>query len=343
MPRPLRRQVAGGIYHLFDRGNRRQRIVLDDEDRAHYLALLERVAAPRGWSVLAWCLMDNHYHLLVRTPAADLAAGMQHLNGEFASWFNRRHATVGHLWHGRYGDRLVLDEAHLHWEMHYIARNPVKARMVAAAEDYAWSSAGVVLHGLASPLLDREALLRLLSPFDDNALHKYRHIVLHGRAPIPPETPHHLAAGGHATAPADETDPPPPTSKRGLTPLLVGGGDDVAVELLRAIAGHGRLDVLAAIAGGSRHQRVIADATGRSQQTVSQHLAGLARAGLLRSERDGRCLVYELVPEALAAVEGCLRELRGAAAGRRPESSSTSTDHPATGSSSTTSSSEDGT
>jgi putative transposase len=103
MARKPREETEGGIFHVFARGNRRQRIYLDDVDRRRYLRLLQTVVAEQRWRCLAYCLMENHVHLLVETPAANLAGGMQRLHGWYAESFNARHRHVGHLFQGRYG------------------------------------------------------------------------------------------------------------------------------------------------------------------------------------------------------------------------------------------------
>ncbi|MGH2838214.1 MAG: transposase [Thermoleophilaceae bacterium] len=102
MPRPPREQVAGGVYHVVARGVDRGLIFRDDPDRQRYLDLLGEVIERRGWRVLAYCLMDNHVHLLVETPEPNLAAGMQWLNGHYARYYNDRYDRCGHLFQDRY-------------------------------------------------------------------------------------------------------------------------------------------------------------------------------------------------------------------------------------------------
>jgi REP element-mobilizing transposase RayT len=99
--RPPRLEIAGAIYHVIARGNERRAIFRDDNDRLGFLELVATVVRERSWQLLAYCLMDNHYHLLLRTQHADLAAGIHYLNGVYAQRFNRRHRRVGHLFQGR--------------------------------------------------------------------------------------------------------------------------------------------------------------------------------------------------------------------------------------------------
>src|ERR687896_722074 len=107
MPRRPRQEVAGGINHVFARGNNRGHVFIDDTDRRAYLTTLGRVTRWKRWRCLAYCLMPNHVHLLLETPQANLGAGMQYLHGSYANEFNERHGRFGHVFQGRYGSVLV--------------------------------------------------------------------------------------------------------------------------------------------------------------------------------------------------------------------------------------------
>jgi putative transposase len=113
MARSRRRLIAGGIYHVTCRGNRKEPIFLSDGDRILFLALVKKVTARRRWLIHSYCLMQNHYHLLLETPEADLSAGMQTINGEYAQWFNRDYGFVGHVFQGRFHAVLVESDWHL--------------------------------------------------------------------------------------------------------------------------------------------------------------------------------------------------------------------------------------
>ncbi|MBI2885550.1 MAG: transposase [Candidatus Omnitrophica bacterium] len=113
MARPLRIQFPGAVYHLTSRGNARQAIFLSEEDRQHFGRLLAQAVSRYAWRCYAYCLMDNHYHLLIETLAATLSIGMRHLNGSYTQAFNARHHRVGHVFQGRYTAILVEKEAHL--------------------------------------------------------------------------------------------------------------------------------------------------------------------------------------------------------------------------------------
>ena len=148
MTRPLRIAFPGATYHIMSRGDRRRDIYCDDVDRRLFMDLLAREVRQQRWRLLAYCLMGNHYHLLLETPESNLVPGMRRLNGVYAQAFNRRHGQVGHVMQGRYKSILVDREAYLLELARYIVLNPVRAGMVAAAHEWAWSSfratAGVV-------------------------------------------------------------------------------------------------------------------------------------------------------------------------------------------------------
>jgi putative transposase len=131
MARPLRLEFPHAVYHLTGRGNARQRIVVDDEDRRRFLTTLAHVIDRYGWLCHAYCLMDNHYHLLIETPRPTLSRGMRQLNGVYTQAFNRWHHRVGHLFQGRFKAILVEKETHLLELCRYVVLNPVRAKLVA--------------------------------------------------------------------------------------------------------------------------------------------------------------------------------------------------------------------
>ena len=140
MARPLRLEFAGALYHVTARGNARQKIFLADEDRHGFLDLLGKEIDQQGWLCYAYCLMDNHYHLLIETPEANLVAGMRRLNGVYTQAFNRRHRRVGHLFQGRYKAILVDKDAYLLELCRYIVLNPLRATRVKRLDGWPWSS-----------------------------------------------------------------------------------------------------------------------------------------------------------------------------------------------------------
>jgi REP element-mobilizing transposase RayT len=159
MPRKPREEREDGIHHVWARGNNRQEIFLDDGDRGLYLTLLERVTGRMRWRCLAYCLMDNHLHLLVQTPEPNLSCGMQRLQGVFAQSVNARHQSVGHIFQGRFGNKLMETDEQLWTTARYIARNPVEAGLCEIAADWKWSSHRGMLDGTAPRWVDRHRLL----------------------------------------------------------------------------------------------------------------------------------------------------------------------------------------
>jgi len=107
MTRPIRIEYAGALYHVTSRGDRQEDIYIDDVDRLSFLKLLAQVAKDYNWLIHAYCLMDNHYHLLVETPDGNLSKGMRQLNGVYTQLTNRYHGKVGHVFQGRYKAILV--------------------------------------------------------------------------------------------------------------------------------------------------------------------------------------------------------------------------------------------
>lgn len=140
MARPLRIEFEGALYHVTSRGNKKEDIYLDDVDRLIFLEVLSGVCQRYNWVCHAYCLMTNHYHLLIETPDANLSVGMRHLNGVYTQKFNFHHGRVGHVYQGRYKGILVEKEAHLLELARYVVLNPVRARMVNEAKDWRWSS-----------------------------------------------------------------------------------------------------------------------------------------------------------------------------------------------------------
>jgi REP element-mobilizing transposase RayT len=140
MSRPIRIEFSAALYHVTARGDRREAIFDDDQDRQCFLQILADVITQFNWLCYAWCLMDNHYHLLIQTPDGNLSKGMRQLNGVYTQASNRRHTRVGHLFQGRYKAILVDSDAYLLELSRYIVLNPVRAGMVNAVADWAWSS-----------------------------------------------------------------------------------------------------------------------------------------------------------------------------------------------------------
>jgi REP element-mobilizing transposase RayT len=142
MARPLRLEFPGAVYHITARGNRREPIFLGDEDRLRFIELLSAEVKQQGWLLFAFCLMDNHYHLLLETPQPNLVHGMRRLNGVYAQTFNRAHGLVGHVLQGRYKSILVDKDTYLRELCRYVVLNPmrVKKPLAKSLAHYPWSS-----------------------------------------------------------------------------------------------------------------------------------------------------------------------------------------------------------
>jgi REP element-mobilizing transposase RayT len=140
MARPIRPQYAGAFYHVTDRGDRKEAVFTCDADRISFLELLNTTAARYHWHVLAYCLMENHYHLVLEVVAPNLSAGMKRLNGVYTQRFNHAYGRVGHVFQGRYKSQTIGTEQHLFEACRYVVLNPVRAGLVNDPADWQWSS-----------------------------------------------------------------------------------------------------------------------------------------------------------------------------------------------------------
>lgn len=140
MARPLRIEYPGAVYHITSRGNRRGGIFMDNEDRKVFLKVLEETIRRFNASCHAYCLMGNHYHLVIETAEPNLSCAMRHLNGVYTQIFNKRHCKCGHLLQGRYSGILIEKASYLLGASRYVVLNPVRAGIVNAPGDWEWSS-----------------------------------------------------------------------------------------------------------------------------------------------------------------------------------------------------------
>ena len=182
MARPLRLEFAGALYHVTSRGDRREAIYEKDEDRELFLSILSEVCELYHWVCHAYCLMGNHYHLLIETPEANLSKGMRQLNGVYTQSFNRAHRRVGHVFQGRYKAILVDKDSYLLELARYIVLNPVRARMVRSAKDWPWSSYRSTVGQQEKPTwLNTEWLLAGFGQRKSKAIDAYKRFVSEGK------------------------------------------------------------------------------------------------------------------------------------------------------------------
>jgi putative transposase len=178
MARALRTDFAGALHHVTSRGNERRPIFYDDNDRQVFLEYLGQTVRRFGWSVSAFVLMTNHFHLVVQTAEANLSRGMHWLNTKYVVRFNRIHERSGHLYGGRFKAFLIEKETYLTEVLRYVVLNPVRAKMVERPEEYRWSSYRATAGLEAAPeWLDLGAALAPFAPDNELAQTYYREFV----------------------------------------------------------------------------------------------------------------------------------------------------------------------
>jgi len=160
MPRQPRIQYQDALYHIFSRGNFDQDLFLNESDFELFIGLLSVTQRRHNFRVFSYCLMTNHYHLLLGTPDGNLAQGMQHLNGVYATAFNTRNDHYGHVMQGRYNYRLIEHEAYFCQVARYIVLNPVHAGLVQQPAEWRFSSFRATVGSKETPrFLDKAGLL----------------------------------------------------------------------------------------------------------------------------------------------------------------------------------------
>jgi putative transposase len=267
MTRPLRICIPGGIYHVIARGNDRGVIYLDDADRFAFLRTLAHVVDRFGWLCHAYCLMGNHFHLVVETPRPNLPSGMRQLNGRYAQGFNDRHGRCGHVFQARYRSILVQKDGHLLALCRYVVLNPVRAGLCRDPGAYFWSSYRATAgRAAAEPFLVTDWILGTFSATRNSAQERYRAFVAEGgtdalgamvRGERLGDTKLLTERFGHdppiAEIPRVQVDPLPPT-------------------LAQIFAGDSRAPVLAAYCRHGYTLRAIAEHLGCHYSTVSRRL-----------------------------------------------------------------------
>jgi putative transposase len=183
MARPLRIEFPHALYHITARGDRREPIVEDDTDRLAFFEVLAEVIERFNWLCHAYCLMTNHYHLVVETPEANLSQGMRQLNGMYTQANNRRHQRTGHLFQGRFKAILVDRDSYLLALSRYVVLNPVRAAMVKHPRQYAWSSYRAMVGQASVPdWLETDGLLAQFGTRRAQARRRYAKFVFEGIA-----------------------------------------------------------------------------------------------------------------------------------------------------------------
>jgi putative transposase len=182
VPREPRPQFPGAIYHVTARGVRRSPIFTNARERRRFLAVLGETLAGFSWRCLAYCLMGNHYHLVVETPNANISVGMHRLNGAYARWFNRVHDHRGHLFEDRFHSQLIERDSHLLEACRYVVLNPVRAGLVAKPGDWAWSSYRATVEVMTeSRLVASSELLALFGSDAESGRRRFAEFVRDGQ------------------------------------------------------------------------------------------------------------------------------------------------------------------
>jgi putative transposase len=178
------RDESPGYHHVVTRGNNKRLIYKTDRDRIFFAITLNRIAEKYGWTIIAYCLMKNHYHLVIKVGERGLANGMCELNTAYAVNFNDHHGRINHLFGKRYWNRRLRTQRSFLNTVRYVVQNPRRAGGTRPLEAYAWSSYAATI-GLAFSAirLDRDALLELLATSPEAAIRQFRALCAE---PVPP-------------------------------------------------------------------------------------------------------------------------------------------------------------
>lgn len=182
MARKPRSELEVGLFHVFARGNDKRLIYRDDRDRRMYLRILRGTVRHCRWRCLAYCLMDNHVHLLLETREPNLGVGMGRLHGSYAQRFNLRHRSCGHLFQGRYGAEHIKTDEQLWTVAVYIAMNPVEAGLCRRPDDWPWSSHSMALSGTGPDWIDIPHLLDYFATAGGDGRRRYAEMFLKGQS-----------------------------------------------------------------------------------------------------------------------------------------------------------------
>jgi REP-associated tyrosine transposase len=165
MPRPLRPIDDGLIYHVTNRGNNRQNVFRKMQDFQAFLESLAAVKARKPFELYGYCLMSNHFHLLLRPTGATISRIVQSLLVSHTQRYHKQYRSGGHVWQGRFKSPVIQNDEHLLTVVRYIEANPLRARLVKRADEYPWSSFRVHGAGQADELVDRLIVYEEISPY----------------------------------------------------------------------------------------------------------------------------------------------------------------------------------
>lgn len=172
MPRKARKLSSTNIYHVMIRGNRKQDIFLEDEDRFKFIKILKKVKQKGEYELYSFCLMNNHVHLLIKEKNELLSRIMKRVNISYVNYFNQKYKQIGHLFQGRFKSEPIENENYLLAVLSYIHHNPLNAFIINNLEDYPWSSYCLYINKLPHPSfsIESENILSLFSPDIDKAI-----------------------------------------------------------------------------------------------------------------------------------------------------------------------------
>ena len=266
MARPLRIEFPGALYHVTSRGNHRQDVFADPEDRERFLGILAHAGRRHNWLCHAYCLMDNHYHLIIETLEGNLSKGMRQVGAVYTQAYNRRHAKSGHLFQGRYKAVLIERESHLLEVIRYVLLNPVRAGAVKGPEDWPWSSyLGTCGRAEPHPCLSVDWVLANFGRKRQSAVNRFCSFVRDGMGAGSPleKVRGQIALGGESYFEM-------------LQPLLEGKLEIGEIPRSQRVAGRPELDALFATGQGREVRNVkIGEAVerwGYSQKEVADYL-----------------------------------------------------------------------
>lgn len=197
MTRPLRLSFENAFYHITSRGNRREKIFYSDQDKELFLKRLEEMLIKYSMICQTYCLMDNHYHLFIKTTQPNLSQGIHYLNSSYTNWFRNKHQIIGPIFQGRFKSILVDADHYALILSAYIHLNPLRAGIVRQLEDYPWSSYLDYLHLRKSNISDPSLVLNLIDNNTFKSIKKYREYVIKYQDMKDPlrESYHHIALG----------------------------------------------------------------------------------------------------------------------------------------------------